>query len=597
MILPAAVGIVSDVLSVKSATSTEATLEWKAPSGGGSLIKSGTNYVTTSSFTGDANNIIIGSTESLMGASARKNIAIGYAALRASVSGEENTAIGYGALLGATGDNNTAIGLNSGTSITTGSNNITIGHYAQVPTSFYSNQLSIANFIYGTRLNSFTTGKIGIGVTNPLATLSVGGDTMIYGDLILRDDASNDIKIKTPATVAATYSLTLPAAIGLATDVLSIKTVSSGDAILEWKAPSGSNPVVAGTLTLGEDGSSDWGTIVLHDSDNSTDNTLTIKAPSGLTSNLVYTMPDNNGLTSQYLTTNGAGVMSWTSGGGSLKQSTNSSFYTNVNYTGKSGDNNVSIGNGSFQSFNSGGYNVAIGAQTLSTTTSSTGNTAVGYEALKVVSGNYNTSLGYGSGNAITSGAKNITIGYYAQVANQAVSDQLSIGNLIYGTGVGTLGSGNIGIGTNAPRERLEVDGNIISTGFLYALQPGGGFKSSYPDYVFEKYYDKKSILKPSYTMMSLEDIEKFTKKNKHLPGVPSIKEVEENDGLIALNRFTLMNLEKIEELFLHTIKQQKEIKRLKNIEDSKNNEIKQLKSQLKDYEKRLAKIEASLGL
>ncbi|NQX80431.1 MAG: hypothetical protein HRT66_00330, partial [Flavobacteriaceae bacterium] len=594
MILPAAVGIVSDVLSVKSATSTEATLEWKAPSGGGSLIKSGTNYVTNSSFTGDTDNIIIGATASLMGASASKNIALGLYALNASVSGKENTAIGYAALMSATGNNNIGIGLNSGSSISSGSSNITIGHSAQVPKAYSSNQLSIANFIYGKGMNVLSTGKIGIGVSEPTETLTVGGNTMIYGDLTLIDDTSNELTIKTPATLTS-YSLTFPAAIGLANDVLSIKAVSFGDAILEWKAPSGgSNPVVAGTLTLGEDGSSDLGTIVLHDSDNFTDNTLTIKAPANLTSNLVYTMPDNNGLVSQYLTTNGAGVMSWTTGGGSLKQSVNYSFYTNANYTGKAGGNNVSIGNGSFQSFNSGDNNVAIGAQTLNATTSSIGNTAVGYEALKVVSGNYNTSLGHGSGNAITSGIKNITIGYFAQVASPTGSSQLSIGNLIYGTGLDGTGpsisAGNIGIGLKAPRERLEVDGNIIATGFLYSLAPG--FKTSYPDYVFEKYYDKKSVLKPSYTMMSLEDIETFTKKNRHLPGVPSIKEVEENDGLIALNRFTLMNLEKVEELFLHTIEQQKQL-------EAKEDKIEKLEQQnkaqddlLQELLKRIEKLE-----
>ncbi|NQX81214.1 MAG: hypothetical protein HRT66_04355 [Flavobacteriaceae bacterium] len=75
--------------------------------------------------------------------------------------------------------------------------------------------------------------------------------------------------------------------------------------------------------------------------------------------------------------------------------------------------------------------------------------------------------------------------------------------------------------------------------------------------------------------MPSLAEIEKFTRENNHLPGVPSAKQVKEAGGIV-LNRSTEINLEKIEELFLHTIEQEKEIKKLRE---------------------RLAKIEAALGI
>ncbi|MDO9185922.1 MAG: hypothetical protein Q7W13_07915 [Bacteroidia bacterium] len=147
---------------------------------------------------------------------------------------------------------------------------------------------------------------------------------------------------------------------------------------------------------------------------------------------------------------------------------------------------NVAIG---YQAFNSPGgssYNVAIGYKALFNAGNGGGgplrNTAIGYQALYTLGNGgsgplNNTALGYNAGyavtssnnilighqagDAITSGANNIIIGYDIDAPSATTSNQLSIGNLIFGTGINgtgtSLSTGNIGIGVTSPNARLDV--------------------------------------------------------------------------------------------------------------------------------------------
>ena len=73
--------------------------------------------------------------------------------------------------------------------------------------------------------------------------------------------------------------------------------------------------------------------------------------------------------------------------------------------------------------------------------------------------------------------------------------------------------------------------------------------------------------------------MEAFVKENHHLPNVPSAAEVAEQGGIV-LNRASEVQLEKIEELYLHTIAQQKEIETLKNTLNVLLKELEQIKKQ-----------------
>ena len=110
------------------------------------------------------------------------------------------------------------------------------------------------------------------------------------------------------------------------------------------------------------------------------------------------------------------------------------------------------------------------------------------------------------------------------------------------GTTVMHLQSGNVGIGTTSPDAKLTVKGTIHTEEITVDMNVPG------PDYVFEK----------DYNLLSLPEIETYINQNKHLPEVPSAKEMEA-DGL-NLKEMNLILLKKVEELTLHLIEQNKVI-------------------------------------
>ena len=106
------------------------------------------------------------------------------------------------------------------------------------------------------------------------------------------------------------------------------------------------------------------------------------------------------------------------------------------------------------------------------------------------------------------------------------------------------LTNGNVGIGTTAPTYKLSVNGNIRSKEVVV--------ETGWADYVFEK----------NYALPTLNDLEKFIQQNKHLPNIPSAKEVEEKG--LNLGDMQKRMMEKIEELTLYVIELKKEIEHLK---------------------------------
>ncbi len=118
---------------------------------------------------------------------------------------------------------------------------------------------------------------------------------------------------------------------------------------------------------------------------------------------------------------------------------------------------------------------------------------------------------------------------------------------------------GKIGIGTRTPDEMLTVKGKIHTQEVLVDLKGAVA-----PDYVFQNYFLGTSELMPGYTFTPLNKLAAYVEENHHLPGVPSAKELDA-EGM-SLKEMNLILLQKIEELTLYTIEQQKEIDSLKEI-------------------------------
>lgn len=133
----------------------------------------------------------------------------------------------------------------------------------------------------------------------------------------------------------------------------------------------------------------------------------------------------------------------------------------------------------------------------------------------------------------------------------------------------------------------MDINGiNVTISGNLTVT--GNSTSTNYPDYVFQSYFTGTSSLKPDYQMPSLAEVRDFVAKYHHLPGVTSAEEVKAQGGII-LNEATTQNLEKIEELFLHTLEQEAKIEALQQ-------ENAGLSKELKEMKLRMARIEAALN-
>lgn len=110
-------------------------------------------------------------------------------------------------------------------------------------------------------------------------------------------------------------------------------------------------------------------------------------------------------------------------------------------------------------------------------------------------------------------------------------------------------GDGKVRIGEQAAtgayaNYKLSVDGDVIARRLVVQI-------SNWADFVFA----------PDYELLPLHKVEEFVTTNKHLPGVPTEKEVLEQG--IEVGEMNKILLQKVEELTLYVIELEKKYKAL----------------------------------
>lgn len=192
--------------------------------------------------------------------------------------------------------------------------------------------------------------------------------------------------------------------------------------------------------------------------------------------------------------------------------------------------------------------------------------TGLTWQALRLVPAGTNS-------NVTLSGAPNGT-GFFVVNSQSGSGIILSTGSPSTGSGRGDermriTSDGKVLIGTSTGSATLTVNGSVaapsacIGSGgcgnqFGYPLAVNGSIRAKevvveteWPDFVFHK----------DYPLMPLEKVEKFIAKNGHLPEIPAEKVVKEKG--VNLGDMNAKLLQKVEELTLYIIEQEKRIKML----------------------------------
>ena len=186
--------------------------------------------------------------------------------------------------------------------------------------------------------------------------------------------------------------------------------------------------------------------IRLKDSDGS--HYVGFEAPATVSTNKVWTLPAADGSANQLLTTNGSGVLSWSTAAGGLSSDAQKNTVGGTNagdsFTGTDATNNTLIGYDAGTAVTTGDYNVALGSDA----------------GKSITTGSHNVSIGFEANNALTAQSKSVAIGYQAGKASTGYASSVYIGEE---AGIATTsGGGNVMIGYKAGHSNTTPSENTF---------------------------------------------------------------------------------------------------------------------------------------
>lgn len=188
-------------------------------------------------------------------------------------------------------------------------------------------------------------------------------------------------------------------------------------------------------------------------------------------------------------------------------------------------------------------------------------------------------TLYYNGEKTVGIGTANVPSFYKLFINGDTIADNIRIrrdavvdGNTTTGTlkitGNTDIDKISIGSSTTPEGYRLSVNGKIISSGEVRVEH-----QITWPDHVFEN----------DFKLRSLTDLEKYITEHKRLPGLPSVEEVRK-DGF-SLGTIQAQLLQKVEELTLDIIEQDKQIRSLQKAD----HEVQELEKIIYDLQNRLS--------
>jgi len=370
-------------------------------------------------FTGNRN-VAIGDYSFTTPGAAGENVAIGYYALNVLGNNDiysiysGNTALGCFSGQSSTYTlRNTLIGYKSGQFITIGDTNTILGAFdgnqngLDIRTS--DGNVVLSDGDGNIRFYANSSGNVGLGTTNPTNKLTVSGDALINGLTV--GLGSGAVTSNTAIGSSALYSNTT-----------GYQNTANGGRALYFN-------------TTG-DGNTSTGYQALY-----------------------------YNTTGDFNTANGGGALAVNTG----NQNTATGYGAlNANTTS---DYNTAIGSQSLGFNTTGSNNTASGTASLHSNTTGSNNTATGYQSFYYnTTGSNNTGIGISAGISITTGSKNTLLGSYTGNQN-GLDIRTSNNNVVLSDGDGNIrfyanSSGNVGLGTTNPTEKLTVVGVTSSSSF-----------------------------------------------------------------------------------------------------------------------------------